>query len=382
MRVAVVGGGIAGLTFAGRLASLGLGCTVYEQEPTTAQGYGIQLAPNAVRLLRRAGVRELRAVVPERVRIRRWDDGRDLATTPLGQACAHRFGAPYLTLPRSELLAALHRTVARREEVQLRYGVRCVRVDAGSLYLADSSSVAADLVVGADGLHSVVRSALSPDEVRDSGITVHRGLVRRRWTDRGTDGVPEVCVWLGPGRHLVAYPVDRDRYSFVAATVDPGEALAEAYEGWDRQVRDLLAGAESVTRWELRDRPPPRTWHTGSVTVIGDAAHAILPLGAHGANQAIESAAALAVTVAGSSRSSLTTNLHRYAGVRAERIGRVMELVRHNAADHHLADGPAQRDRDEGLRRRQSLATRTWLYGYDVEAVLSAALARPAVPAI
>jgi 2-polyprenyl-6-methoxyphenol hydroxylase-like FAD-dependent oxidoreductase len=377
MRVAVVGGGIAGLTFASRLASLGLGCTVYEQEPTPEEGYGIQLAPNGVRLLRRAGVRELRAVVPERVRIRRWDDGRDLSTTPLGQACADRFGAPYLTLPRSELLAALHRAVARRGEVQLRYGARCVRVDAGSLHLADGSSVAADLVVGADGLHSVVRRALSPDQVRDSGITVHRGLVRRGWTD----GVPEVCVWLGPGRHLAAYPVDRDRYSFVAATADPAGGLVDAYEGWDPEVRDLLAGAESVTRWELRDRTPLRTWHTGSVTVIGDAAHAMLPLGAHGANQAIESAAALAVTVAGSSRSSLTTNLDRYAGVRAERIGRVMELVRHNAADHHLADGPAQRGRDEALRRQQSLATRAWLYGYDVEAMLSAALAGRAVRA-
>jgi salicylate hydroxylase len=193
--------------------------------------------------------------------------------------------------------------------------------------------------------------------------------------------VPEVCVWLGPGRHLAAYPIDRDRYSFVAATVDPVESLATAFDGWDRGVRDLLAGAESVTRWELRDRPPLRTWHTGSVTVIGDAAHAMLPLGAHGANQAIESAAALAVTVAGSSRANLTTNLDRYAGVRAERIGRVVELVRHNAADHHLADGPAQRGRDEALRRQQPLGTRAWLYGYDVEAMLSVALAGRAVPA-
>jgi salicylate hydroxylase len=350
---------------------------VYEQEPTPGQGYGIQLAPNAVRLLRRAGVEEFRAVRPERVRIRRWDDGRDLATTPLGRACADRFGAPYLTLPRSELLAALHRAVARRPEVLLSYGSRCVRVDTGSLHLEDESIVGADLVVGADGLHSVVRRALSPDQVRDSGITVHRGLICREWTY----GVPEVCVWLGPGRHLAAYPIDRDRYSFVAATVDPVESLATAFDGWDRGVRDLLAGAESVTRWELRDRPPLRTWHTGSVTVIGDAAHAMLPLGAHGANQAIESAAALAVTVAGSSRANLTTNLDRYAGVRAERIGRVVELVRHNAADHHLADGPAQRGRDEALRRQQPLGTRAWLYGYDVEAMLSVALAGRAVPA-
>jgi salicylate hydroxylase len=381
MRVAVVGGGIAGLTFASRLARLGLGCTVYEQEPTPAQGYGIQLAPNAVRLLRRAGVEQLRAVRPERVRIRRWDDGRDLATTPLGRACADRFGAPYLTLPRAELLDALHRTVARRPEVRLRYGAQCVGVDEDSLCMIDGTRASADLIVGADGLHSVVRRALCPDQVRDSGITVHRGLVRRG----RTDGVPEVCVWLGPGRHLVAYPVDRDRYSFVAATVDGAEDGAEdlvtAYEAWHREVLDLLAGAQSVTRWELRDRPPLQTWHARSVTVIGDAAHAMLPLGAHGANQAIESAAALAVTVAGSSRATLTTDLDRYAGVRAERVGRVVELVRHNAADHHLADGPAQRGRDEGLRRQQSLATRAWLYGYDVEAIVSVALAARAVPA-
>jgi salicylate hydroxylase len=377
MRVAVVGGGIAGLTFASRLASLGLGCTVYEQEQAPEDGYGIQLAPNAVRLLRRAGVEQLRAVRPERVRIRRWDDGRNLATTPLGRACADRFGAPYLTLPRWELLAALHRAVARRPEVQLRYGARCTRVDGGSLWMSDGSSVEADLVVGADGVHSVVRRALCPDQVRDSGITVHRGLVRRRWTD----GVPEVCVWLGPGRHLAAYPVDRDRYSFVAATLAGNEDLAKAYEGWHPEVCNLLAAAESVTRWELRDRPPLRLWHAGSVTVIGDAAHAMLPLGAHGANQAIESSAALAVTVAGSSRANLTTNLDRYAGVRAERIGRVVELVRHNAADHHLTDGPAQRARDEALRRQQSLATRAWLYGYDVEAIVSVALAGRAVPA-
>jgi salicylate hydroxylase len=259
--------------------------------------------------------------------------------------------------------------------------------DRVELSLADGSSTVADVVIGADGIHSTIRGHLVADEPRWTGVTVYRGLVATStvaWLRRP----PRVVVWLGPGQHCVAYPVGRDLVSFVAAVRDeqpptpagswstPGEVaqLVAGYAGWHPRVRDLLAAAPAVTRWSLHERATAPQWATDRVALAGDAAHPMLPVGAQGANQAVEDAVALAVCLRAAPSVTPARALACYGWVRAQRLDRVRAMVAGHAADHHLADGAAQRERDRRLAG-QDLAGQRWLYGYDAELAAVAALA-------
>jgi salicylate hydroxylase len=244
----------------------------------------------------------------------------------------------------------------------------------------------ADLVIGADGIGSVVRAHLTVDEPRYSGLTVYRGLIpaaRVPWSPR----TPRIRIWLGPGQHCVAYPVARgDAVSVVAGVPSPvpgpGESwtrpgdvadLVAAYAGWHPTVVDLLAAAPAVTRWDLYERPTPRRWCTDRVALVGDAAHPMLPVGAQGANQAVEDAVALATCLAAVGGDRLSAALTAYEWVRVQRLDAVRAAVAALAADHHRADGPGQRERDRRLAGA-SLAGQRWLYGYDAELAAIAAL--------
>jgi salicylate hydroxylase len=273
--------------------------------------------------------------------------------------------------------------------VTLRLSRRCIGVsehpDAATIRFADGSTAEAGVVVGADGIHSAVRSVLEPDAPRYRGLDVYRGLIPVERLPH-LPGGPAVRIWLGPGRHVVCYPVAGGALmSFVAsgpgngAPEDPGSwstpgavsDLVSAYEGWHSDVLDLLAAAGPVTRWALHDRAPLPRLHTGRLVVAGDAAHAMLPFGAQGANQAIESAATLAVCLRGATSATLGPALDRYERVRLPRLERVGAAVRGNANDHHLADGHAQRRRDRHLNAHRSLSRQGWLYGYDAERVVT-----------
>lgn len=383
MRIAVVGAGIAGLTLALWLRRAGLACTVYEQAGQLSEvGAGIQLAPNAVRLLERVGLGELEsvAVAPESLDLRRWDDGRVLARTQLGAECRRRYGAAYLTLHRADLQRQLLAAVDRAA-IPLRLGRRCTAVvstpDGPCLQFDTGESVDADLVVGADGVRSVVRAVLSEDRARFGGVMVYRALVDAERLPRFD--APRVNVWLGPGRHCVWYPVSSGRrYSVVAAVAVPNsparpesvswrapgrpEEMVQAFHGWHPEVAAVLGAADEVTRWDLYDRLPLHQWSQAGVTVVGDAAHAVLPFGAQGANQAIESAATLATCL--QVEFDLAAALRRYERVRAPRLERVAATVRRNAADHHLADGSGQQARDAVLAEGRP---QDWLFGHDAE---------------
>jgi salicylate hydroxylase len=360
MNVAVVGGGIAGLTAAAALTRAGVACTVFEQASRLGDaGAGIQLAPNATRLLRRLGARLADvAVRPEAVELRRWDSGELIARTELGAACEASYGAPYYTLHRADLHRALAGLV---DTVSL--GRRCLAVtehtDLVELGLADGST-AADVVVGADGVHSMVRSTLDTRMARPSGLTVHRGLFtsdRLPWLrDR-----PAVRIWLGPGRHVVCYPVSGGAHiSVTAVTRSDG-----GYAGWHDEVQQVLAAAGRLRTWTLDDRPPLPRWHTRRVAVVGDAAHPMPPLGAQGANQAVEDAVVLAACLR--TGTDVAAALRRYERLRKPRVARVVAWVRANARDHHLADGAEQRRRDAAAPQRRGLDRHEWLYGYDAE---------------
>jgi salicylate hydroxylase len=357
LRIAVIGAGIAGLTVVAALRRQGHASMVYERtarfEPI---GAGIQLAPNGTRLLARLGVlADLSAAgtQPQAIELRRWSDDAVVGRTVLGSACVEAYGAPYLTLHRADLHDRLLRTAEPcmgRELLQL--------TDLGDgveIGFTDGSVAVADVVVGADGVHSAVRAALGGRAAAPSGLTVHRGLVPAERLRPSPE--PLVRIWLGPGRHFVHYPIGRGRTSFAAVQHGDG-----ADTGWPKDVREILDAAESVTQWPLLDSTGPARWSTRRVVLIGDAAHPLLPLGAQGASQAIEDAFALATCLYPDIRSGdVPTALQRYRHAREPRLARVTAEIRANLADHHGANGSEQATRD------RSLASQAWLYGYDAE---------------
>ncbi|MEV4627328.1 FAD-dependent monooxygenase [Micromonospora sp. NPDC049523] len=380
-RVAVVGAGIGGCTLAVALYAAGIHCTVYEQAPALKPvGAGIQLAPNAVRPLRRLGLGEhLRAVAVDvtAIHMRRWSDGATISRLPLA-GCVEMFGAPYYTVLRADLHDGL---VGLLPAGSLRLGRRVVAVhdaaDRSELEFADGGREAADVIVGADGIHSVVRAGLHRDQPRFSGQLIFRGLVPAERVPFLTDD-PRVQLWLGPDQHCVSYPVASGRLVSFGATVaaaegraeswsaeaDPGE-VALAYRDWHPQVRELIAAADAVGRWALHDRDTVTGWSGRRTVLLGDAAHPMLPFLAQGANQAIEDAVTLARCLADADPDDVRPALRRYEAVRRPRTDEVHLRSRANNRTLHLRDGALAHERDERLSRTVDLRDQEWLYGYD-----------------
>jgi salicylate hydroxylase len=392
MRVAVIGGGIAGLTAAIALRRNGISCTVYERNAeVTAAGAGIQLAPNGTRLLHRLGLASRLAAVsvrPGTIELRRWSTSEPLRRTRLGAAAERRYDAPYYTLHRGGLHRAL---LDAAGGIDIRTGRRCVAIIESAstvdIRFADGTSTGADAVLAADGIRSVVRAALGDGPARYRGLSVYRGVVPAAACPAQAAS-PAVAVWLGPGAHCACYPIaGGERVSFVAAVpsarwgaeswTQPGDpaVLSAAYDGWHADVRDMLGAATTVTRWALHDRPPPRRLCTGRIALLGDAAHPMLPFGAQGASQAIEDALVCAAYLRGASRSSVPDALRRYGDARVRRVARVTEMVERHFDDHHLPDGAAQRRRDAALAAGAGLASFDWLFGHDAERAALAAVA-------
>ncbi|HEY7650064.1 MAG TPA: FAD-dependent monooxygenase [Methylomirabilota bacterium] len=389
MRVIVIGAGIGGLTAALALRRIGIDVRVYDQAPELREvGAGIQLSPNATRLLHRLGLADGLARVgvrPAVIEHRRWQDGRVLLRQPLGEMCEQTFGAPYYHLYRPDLLAVL---AAALPSGVVRLGRRCVAIDhhgdEAEATFEDGASERAAALIGADGIHSTVRAALfGPESPWFSGSIAYRGLVpAERVAHLGRPLPPN--SWLGPGRHFVHYNVAGGRLvNFVAivpagdwrveswsATGEVADALAE-FKGWHPQVSTILAAADRTHRWALYDREPLTTWGVGRVALLGDAAHAMLPFMAQGACQAIEDAAVLARCLASAGQEAIPEALRRYEEIRAPRARAVQRASRDNATTYHLPDGQAQRERDAqyaALNADGPFVARGWLFSYDAEA--------------
>ena len=377
MRIAIIGAGIAGLTTALALRRAGLSCVVFEQAAELAEvGAGLQLAPNAVRQLRALGLGAALdevAVRPAAIEMRRWDDDELIMSTPLA-GCEERYRAPYLTVHRADLHRCL---VAALPSGTVRLGSRLTglteRPDRVDLTFAGGPTAYADVVVGADGIHSVVRERLVRDRPRFSGQTIYRGLVPAvKVPDLAED--PRVRLWLGPDQHCVSYPVSGGAWiSFGATTPADGwateswtaagevEEMLRAYRGWHPRVTALLSAAGPVRRWALHDRDTIERWSTDRLTLAGDAAHPMLPFLAQGANQAIEDAVALADSLRRSA-GDVSPALLRYQEVRAPRTAEVHRRSRGNNRTLHLRDGDDQRRRDAELGRQADLSEQDWLW--------------------
>ncbi|GAA4287862.1 FAD-dependent monooxygenase [Georgenia daeguensis] len=387
-RVAVVGGGIGGMATAAFLRRAGIGATVYEQAGELGEvGAGLVVAPNAGRLVRRLGVMNLleRSAVRMEVgwEFRRWRDGEVISAEDLSEACERHYGERTYTVHRADFLDVIRAAVPGGA---VRLGARCVAVeqddDGARLTFADGMTERADVVIGADGVHSVVRSATTdPSPPEYSGISAFRALVP-------ADAAPEFArrrahtLWIGPDHHLVHYPISAGRLVNLVAFAPAGEYTEESwsatatveeflaeFEGWDRRLTDLISAAGTPGRWALLDRAPLTRWTSGRVTLLGDAAHPMFPFYAQGAAQALEDAATLAACLAAESDPGQA--LRRYEELRLPRTTRIQQVSHARAHINHLPDGPEQAARDAALADGDPLVANGWIYGHDPEAEFS-----------
>jgi len=385
-RIAIVGGGIGGVAAAAFLRRAGLTATVYEQASAlTEVGAGLVMAPNAVRLLRLLGVmdRFLRsAVVLDRGwEFRRWENGRVLSVEQLSGVCERLYGEHTYVIHRADLLDTVKAAVPGE---WIRLNKRCTAVDAGAdvvlLHFADGSRAEAEVVIGADGIHSVIRDAVTePTPPQFSGVCAFRTTVPARAAPAFALRRAQT-LWLGPGRHFVHYPISGGRAVNVVAFAPAGtyqdeswsatatvERFRAEFAGWDPRVTDLITAGAAPGRWALLDRAPLRHWSLGKVTLLGDAAHPMFPFFAQGAAQAIEDAAVLARCLRASTDDP-DQALKRYEAARTDRTTRLQQISHARRDTNHLPDGPEQRARDAALVSSDPLVRNGWIYGYDAEA--------------
>ena len=380
MRVLVTGGGIGGLTAAIALRTVGADVEVLERASAFGEvGAGVQLGPNATSVLRRLGLGaalDKIGYAPETMRILRWRNDATLGEWPLADKMREEYGAPYYTAYRPDLIELLA-TALPAESVRLASKVTEVDLESTAVTLASGGRLAADLIVGADGTHSTVRGAtVGHVPARFSGRCAYRAMVP---VQPGDD--LSVRLWLGPDRHVVVYPMGRGPawINIVCIVPEPdwqeeswtapGTAaeLREHFREWSPSLRALLDRVtEPVFRWALYDREPLAAWSTPTTTLLGDAAHPMLPYLAQGAAQSIEDAGALAVSV----EDSVPATLRAYETRRREHTSRIQRMAWDNNVAYHLADGDAQRQRDADIAAGRGFHPYelSWLYGNNAAA--------------
>lgn len=366
MKVVIVGAGIGGLTAALALGSRGVPTTVLEQSSVLAEvGAGIQLSPNATRVLQRLGVftRLARAAVfPADLTFRRWRDGTVIARRKLGPALEREVGAPYVQVHRADLHAAL--VDALPDGCTIRLATRVVGVEqdgsSATAVSADGRRLSADVIIGADGIHSAVRASVFGSESPEfSGTVSYRAIVP---AERLADlEFPDNSSWLGPGRHFVHYWVRGGQmlnivtavraekaYESWTAQVDPAEGLA-VFAGWDPRVRGMLERVTALYRRGIFTRRPLQTWSEGRVALLGDSAHAMVPFHAQGAAQSVVDAAVLARCVTGIDPPAEA--LRCYAQLRVAGANEVQRRSADQGRRFHVPDGPEQEERDRSMAR-------------------------------
>lgn len=407
-QVIIAGGGIGGLGAALMLGRRGVQVTVLERAPEFAEvGAGIQLAPNVTRVLAEYGILDdllPYAVTPRRLVAMNARTGEQLSTLDLADVRS-RYGAPYIVLHRSDLLDVLLRHVLAEKNVTLLPGHEVVDVeDLGESVVvrtANGAELTGDLLLGADGLRSAVRGAIVQDDVVCSGYVAYRGAVPVGDVDaRGA--MDDVMVWMGPGLHLVQYPVRAgELYNQVAVFrsqeyLDGVEAwgspeeLDRTYAGMCEPVRRAIPSLQRNHRWPMFDRAPVDTWTRGRVSLLGDAAHPMLQYLAQGAGQALLDGATLAqvlpAVTAGpglADGAALAGALAGYEGARVALAGRVQSTARTWGEIWHV-DGLAATLRDEAFRQRDVTDYRhvDWLYGAPADHPGADAPATAPVPSV
>ena len=360
LHVAVVGGGIGGLAAANALHQRGIGVRVYEQATAlTEVGAGVALQPNGVRMLRRLGFGD------ELLRLgARWLDPQFLRAD--GSYAASMWPVElagqieFYGMHRADLLAML---AARLPPDVIATGHKCVGFEQDDaravLIFANGERATADVAVAADGIHSRLQQyVVAPSAPVSSGSVAYRGVLPAQSVSWPNGAMRN---WLGAGRHFLVYPLragelincvgfvptDEEMKESWSAPGDP-RAFAREFAAFDPKVGSIIAHITHTFRWGLYDREPLPVWTRGRLTLLGDAAHPMLPHTGQGANQAIEDAVTLAAVLGGADPTSAPRALQIYERLRRERCARVQRSSRVNGARYDAA-GDDLTDRDRQL---------------------------------
>ena len=388
-RVVVAGAGIGGLTTALALLRRGIDVDVYEATPELRElGAGLQLGPNGTRVLTHLGLRaEMEQIVCPAAgkEVRLWNSGRRWTLFDLGEDSVRRFNAPYWFVHRGDLHRTLLEAVLRAKPDAVHTnkfvtGYRNTR-DGITLEFADGTRAKAAAAIGADGIHSRMRHQMvGAGKPRFVGIISWRGLVP---IERLNEDLrrPVGTNWVGPGGHVITYPVRRgELLNFVGFaersdwTVESWtergtvEECAADFVGWHPYVHEIIRNVDAPFKWALLARDPLETMADGRACLIGDACHPMLPFLAQGANQAIEDAVIMARCIEAFS-DDIPQALRRFEALRGPRTSTIVRGSAENAKRFHnatLADpqaGAAYVDREwepERVRKRYD-----WLFEYD-----------------
>jgi salicylate hydroxylase len=386
-RILIVGGGIGGLAAALALEGQRAEVILCEQTPRLSEiGAGIGLAPNAIKALRALGLEEkINAIAwaSDYAVIRSWRDGRAISRTYQGDY-RERFGAPSVTAHRADLLGVLAGALSTTD---VRLGLRCVGIETrargAAARFADGSVIEADIVVGADGIHSKVRESLfGADAPRFTGCICWRGMAPADAVPRDIN-TADVTLWMGPRGHVVHYLVRRGELLNIVAHVDSDAWTEESwtrecsvdevmatYAAWNPALTRVFPASTRWYKWALYDRDPPERWSKGRATLLGDSAHAMLPYLGQGAAMAIEDACVLAGLI-GRAGDDIDGALLAYERMRLPRAREAVLGSRARAHDNHLTSRWARLKRDlrYAWRRRfggdQTVFQAGRLYDYD-----------------
>jgi salicylate hydroxylase len=371
LRVAIVGAGIGGLATASALSHRGIDVHVYEQARQLGEvGAGVAIGSNSIRLLERLGLEgPLRDYGPRWTQWRFSDfDGRMLTEQEMNGKVLGMYRPDLIAMLADSLpdgaVSTGRRTVGFRQDANV-----------ATVEFADGGHAEADLVVAADGIHSVLQS-----HVVDASDPVFSGSIAYRGTipaDRVQDYPGTVSsMYMGKGKHFLVFtlrggqlinfvgfvPSDAEMRESWSAPGDPAE-LAREFADWDPMVRKIIGNVDTTFRWGLYDREPLPRWSNGRLTLLGDAAHPMLPHMGQGANQSIEDAAALATVLDGAGAHDVVEALTRYESLRRERSGQVQLNSRNGGLVYDCGDTP---DREEKLHK--TVTDLLWSLDYDVEA--------------
>ena len=392
MKILIAGGGIGGLTTALTCLDAGLEVEVFEQAPELGEiGAGLQLSSNAMHVLRALGLETeitSRAFEPEALEMRLGRSGKQVFSIPIKAQSAKRYGAPYLHIHRADLLDVLAKALRERAPDALKTGhrVSTYRADSCHIHLdfGDNGSATGDVLIGADGIHSIIRETMQgPDKPRFTGNVAWRVTVPAADIPAGIVP-PTACVWTGEKRHAVTYYlrggelvnfigiVERDDWRQEDWT-EPSDlaTLQTDFAGWAAPLQSIIHATSEGYRWALFDRAPLSKWSDGRVSLMGDACHPMLPFLAQGAAMAIEDAFVLADCLK-QNMDNPAAALARYEALRKPRTSRVQAAARANMKTFHHGKAAGQLATYGpmwlGARLLPSVVNHRldWLYGHDV----------------
>ena len=391
-KVLIAGAGIGGLTAALALLERGFPVEVHEQAAELKPlGAGVQISANGTRVLKSLGLEKaLSPVLCEAAakEVRMWNTGQRWPLFDLGQDSITRFGAPYWMLHRGDLHLALAEAIRARDPGAIKLGQKAIGVsqsESGVTLHTEASDASGDILIGADGVHSVIRNTIfgSP-EAKFTGLMAWRGLA-------DMDKLPEdlrrpVGVnWVGPGAHVITYPLRGGRLLNFVGVVENAEWQSETwtekgtieeaqadFQGWNPLIHQMISALDAPYRWALVQRDPLANWTAGRVTLLGDACHPTLPFLAQGAVMAIEDGYVLAECLA-KSPDAPQAALRRYQDLR---IDRTTAIVNGSAANTGRFHNPALSDPEQAIAyvEREWAPEKVrqrydWLFSYDATTV-------------